>query len=112
MQVTFKPDSPITDAACQNATGKTFKAWFKELDGRGGEKRREAIQWMYGEMGKGKDVWWPTTVWVEYERAKGVVDKKDGRIEGYNICVTKTISASVPEVYAAWTSEAALRKWF
>ena len=38
-----------------------------------------------------KNVWWPTTIWVEYERTKGVVIKKDGLIDGFNICVTTTI---------------------
>ncbi len=59
-----------------------------------------------------KDAWWSTTVWVEYERAKGIVNKKDGRIEGYNICVTKTVAASVANVYSAFTMSAQLSKWF
>ena len=58
------------------------------------------------------DIWWATTIWVEYERAHKVVNKKDGRAEGYNICSTKTIAAPVADVYAAWTDAGALCQWF
>jgi uncharacterized protein YndB with AHSA1/START domain len=40
---------------------------------------------------------------VEYERAKGIVNKKDGLSEGYNICATKSIKASAQSVYDSWT---------
>ncbi len=112
MRVAFQPDQPVTDDACKTATGKTLQQWFAALDGRGGteQSRRDAINWMYEQMGK--DAWWPTTTWVEYERAKGIVNKKDGRVEGYNICVTKTIAAPVAEVYQAWSDAKLLGKWF
>lgn len=115
MQIDFVSDCPVTDAACFTTTGKTMKAWFAELDNRPdiNRKRRDAIRWVYDEIGKSSpDVWWPTTIWVEYERVHGIVNKKDGRAEGYNICVTKTIAASVEEVYAAWTTPKQLLKWF
>ena len=54
----------------------------------------------------GKDPWWPTTVWVEHERLRGIVQKKDGLGEGYNICVTKTLAAPQEAVYRAFTDPA------
>lgn len=82
--------------------------WSEEIEkGNAGTGRRETISWLYDQMGRGKDTWWATTVWVEYERSKGIVNKKDGLGEGYNICVTKTISATPDQVYAAWVSDAA-----
>jgi uncharacterized protein YndB with AHSA1/START domain len=112
MNVEFLSEFPVTDAACKKSTGRTLKEWFKLLDARGDKlQRRDTVQWLYTEM-QAKDVWWSTTVWVEYERAKGIVNKKDGRIEGYNICVTKTVSASVEDVYLAFTNQTELAKWF
>ena len=107
MDVNLQSDFPVTDKTAKAATGKSLQEWFAALDARGvTDGRREVIQWMYNETGRGKDVWWPTTIWVEDERAKGVVNKKDGLGEGYNICVTKTIVATPDEVYAAFLDPA------
>ncbi len=113
MKVEFASDSPVTDAACKNASGKSLKQWFSEIDSRDDLKtrRREAIQWMYDSIGT-KDVWWPTTIWVEYERMHGIVNKKDGFIEGFNICVTKSIAVPPSDVFKAWTDSRSLRRWF
>ncbi|MBM3790025.1 MAG: hypothetical protein FJW35_06695 [Acidobacteria bacterium] len=107
MKISLKSDFPVDDAACRARTGKTMSEWFAAIDARGGAGagRRETINWLYEQMNK--DVWWPTTVWVEFERARGIVNKKDGLAEGYNICVTKTIAAPVAEVYRAFTDPAA-----
>jgi uncharacterized protein YndB with AHSA1/START domain len=111
MKVEYKSDFLVTDAACKEATGRTLKDWYKALDARGTNlQRRDTVQWLSGEMDK--DIWWSTTVWVEYERSKGVVNKKDGLIEGYNICVTKSIAASVADVYSAFSKPDELAKWF
>lgn len=101
MKISNKPDFPVTDEACKAATGKTLKEWFKELDKMDGLKigRRAATQHIYGVKA---DPWWPTTIYVEYERHHGVT-KKDGLAEGYTICATKTIKAPVEKVYKAWT---------
>lgn len=112
MKVEYVSDYPVTDAECRTATGRTMKDWFKALEAQDdlATKRRDAINWLHGEMNK--DLWWCTTVWVEFERSKGIVNKKDGLGEGYNICVTKTIAAPVKEVYAAFSDPKTLAKWF
>lgn len=112
MQLTLESEHPVTDAACLKATGKKMAAWYSELDGKVAEgmKRRDAIEWIY--LQTPKDMWWSTTLWVEFERSRGIVDKKDKHIEGYNICVTKTIAADVASVYQAWTNSASWQKWF
>ncbi len=101
MKITNQPDHPVTDAECKNATGKTLKQWFKDLDAADALKlgRRDTVKHIYEEK---PDVWWSTTIAVEYEGHKGV-KKKDGLPEGYTICVTKTIAAPVAAVYKAWT---------
>lgn len=110
MKVVNKPDFPVTDAAAKKATGKTMKQWFLELDKMDGLKkgRRACAQHVYAADG---DAWWSTTIAVEYESHHGVT-KKDGRPEGYTICVTKTIAAPVAKVYKAWTNAAKFAEMF
>lgn len=100
MKVVNKPDYPVNDASCKEATGKTLQEWFAHLDGIGGLKlgRRESMMTM---LPANKDPWWPTTIYVEYEAHHGI-QKKDGHAEGYTICCTKNIGASVDKVYATW----------
>jgi uncharacterized protein YndB with AHSA1/START domain len=108
MKVELKPDYEVSEASCKNCTGKSLAEWSAALDATPPANRREGIQYLYGEMAK--DPWWPTTVWVEHEKAKNIV-QKDGRGEGYNICVTKSVCAPISEVYKAFTSEK-LTQWF
>ena len=109
MKVELKSDYPLTDEACKKATGQTLSHWFEQIEAkpelRG--KRRDGVNlWLYPAMGK--NIWWAQSAWTEFERKHQIV-QKDGRIEGYNICVTKTINAPVEKVYAAWTKGA---EWF
>jgi len=111
MDITFAPDFAVDDASCTAATGKTFAEWAALIDDRGlGGKRRDAIQLIYDQTGRGKDVWWPTTIWVECERRRGIV-KKDGRPEGYNICCTKSFKLAPEVVFEAFASEAEMTSW-
>jgi uncharacterized protein YndB with AHSA1/START domain len=111
MDISFAPDFTVDDASCKKATGKTFDEWAALIDERGlGEKRRDAIQFIYDQTGRGKDVWWPTTIWVEYERRRGIV-KKDGRPEGYNICCTKSFKLPPEVVFEAFASEVEMATW-
>ena len=110
MKIELTPDFPVTEDACQAATGRTIASWIEALEGQGDacKSRREAINWLVPQMKK--DYWWATTVWVEMERRKGIV-KKDGRGEGYNICSTKTVSAPLSTVFAAFAGPGELT-WF
>ncbi|MBS1724993.1 MAG: SRPBCC domain-containing protein [Armatimonadetes bacterium] len=103
MKVINKPDNPVTDEACKAATGKTFSEWFAFLDSHDGLKigRRESMMLM---IQPGRDPWWPTTIYVEYEKHHGVT-KKDGLLEGFSICATKTINAPVDKTYKVWTDD-------
>lgn len=111
MLVTNKPDHVVSDEACKAATGRTLQEWFKELDAIEGLKlgRRESVSRIYDPATK--DAWWPTTIYVEYEKHHGVV-KKDGHAEGYSICATKTIAAPVEKVYAVWTDASRFAEWY
>jgi len=110
MKNTLKSDHPVTNEAAKAATGKTLDQWFAELDKVDGLKlgRREINTRLQGEK---VDPWWCTTIAVEFEKHHDV-RKKDGLLEGYFVCSTKTIAAPPADVYKAWTNDAELSKWF
>lgn len=109
MQVILKAEHPLTEV--KSATGKTWEEWFSILDKRGGiaKGRRDIGNFLYGECKV--DPWWSATINVEYEAARGAVEK-DGRPKGYMICVTKTIAAPVDKAYEAWATAEGLNEWF
>jgi uncharacterized protein YndB with AHSA1/START domain len=110
MQYKAVTEFPLTDAACKEATGKTLKQWYAWLDALGERPgRRDIIAKMY--VGNKLPVWWAITIAVEYETHCGL-KKKDGRYEGYGICVNKTIAAPLDKLYTAWVSAGELSKWF
>ncbi len=103
MKIDLSPDFPVTDDACREATGKTFGEWFEAIAGvpEYAGKRRETINWIWDQVGRSpSQAWWGTTIWVEYERSLSRV-QKDGRPEGYNICVTKAVKAPIDDVLKA-----------
>lgn len=103
MNVEMKSDFPVTDEACKSATGKSLTEWSAELSSHPEfvGKRREAINWLWDQVGRNPaGSWWGTTIWVEHERRIGKL-QKDGRIEGYGICSTKTVVAPVDKVLSA-----------
>jgi uncharacterized protein YndB with AHSA1/START domain len=108
VRVELRTDEPVAEAKAR--TGKTLEEWFAVLDGRGGTAagRKAHNDFLYLESKV--PVWWVSLIVNEYERARGQTEK-DGRLKGYNICCTKTIAAPVEAVYAAWSSQAALRQW-
>lgn len=99
-----------TDAAAKSATGKPLSAWYAELDALGGVSagRRELVNHVYAATDK--DEWWATTIVVEYEKARGAAEK-DGRPKGYSICSTKTITAPLATVFAAFGDAKSLDAW-
>ena len=109
MKFDLTPDNPVTDAACKKASGKTFKEWFAWIEKKWPEwpKRRVVVYTIYEE--ECKDIWWATTIGVEYERHKEM--KKDGLYEGYSICSTKTLNAPMSKVYEAWAKMDEMKKW-
>jgi hypothetical protein len=101
MNVELVTDYPYTDEECREATGKTIAEWMQALEGSGVTGRRESMKWIWDQTGQNQRAsWWGTTLVVEYERSKGIV-KKDGRIDGYGICSTKSIKAPVANVQSA-----------
>lgn len=101
----------LTDAEMKSKSGKTWDQWFKVLDDFGGPARgRREIGNFLADTHK-MDAQLTATVNVEYEAARGVVEK-DGRPKGYMICATKTIGAPAATVFSAWSTEKGWNSWF
>jgi hypothetical protein len=93
MKVDYKPQSEVSPASAKAATGKTLEEWYAVLDAKGGaaEGRRVLTEYLFRQLKV--DAWWTTTIIVEYEKARGVLEK-DGLPKGYNICVTKALTVA------------------
>jgi hypothetical protein len=76
----LESDHPVTNARAKAATGKTLDQWFKELDAWDGLKkgRRATVNHLYDQK---VDLWWCTTIAVEYEKHHDVRKKDGGRYE-------------------------------
>jgi len=100
MQVQYDSQFPVNDASARQHTGKTLSEWFTLLDKRCGPAagRRAWTDVLFKELKV--DAWWVTTLSVEYEAARGIVEK-DGKPKGYNICVTKSVTAQPAAIYDA-----------
>jgi uncharacterized protein YndB with AHSA1/START domain len=110
MKCTLKSDHPVTNEAAKAATGKTLDGWFADLDKQDGLKQGRRANNNYLAAQK-VDFWWCTTIAVEYERHHDL-RKKDGLLEGYFVCATKTIAAPPADVFKRWSSSSELSKWF
>ncbi|MBI4903046.1 MAG: SRPBCC domain-containing protein [Acidobacteria bacterium] len=102
MKVTYQPDQEFTSAAAKKATGRTIEEWFAALDAKGGiaQGRRALGDYLFKECKV--DAWWTATLNVEYEKARGAVEK-DSCVRGYGICVTKSVTAPPARIYDALT---------
>lgn len=107
MQVQYKSQYEVDDASARQHTGKSLKEWFALMDEKGGPAagRRVLGDFLFKEQKV--DAWWVTTLIVEYEAARGVVEK-DGKPKGYNICVTKSVGAQPAAIFDALCDPAVL----
>jgi uncharacterized protein YndB with AHSA1/START domain len=110
MKVEAKPDNPMSDADVKRETGKSWEAWFAEVDKMGGAElgRREVTQKLITDFELAP--WWAQTIAVDWEAARKV-HLKDGRPKGYFICVTKSIAAPAERVFNAFGDPKQLSAW-
>jgi len=101
----------MSDEAVKAKTGKDWAAWFKILDQAGARKmgHQEIVAVLSDQNGVGP--WWQQMVTVTNEQAK-VLRAKHEKPAGYEISVSRTISAPVNKVYKAWLDEKARATWF
>ena len=101
----------MSDAVVKAKTGRDWSAWFKLLDAADGRRleHRAIAQLLAREHGVKS--WWSQMVTVEYERARGLRARHQ-TASGYSVAVSKTVAASLAELYDETATAARRRRWF
>ena len=82
----------ISDEAVIKATGKSWHAWFNQIDLQDGiRKSHQEIVALLKEESE-IDPWWQQMITVEYEKARGL-RKQHEMPDGFQISKSKTIAA-------------------
>ena len=106
---TFIPS--MSDAAVKAKTGKEWAGWFTALDDAGAaELDHPAIARFLSEQ---HDLpgWWCQCITVNYEQARGRRVRHE-TASGFSAGVSKTIAASLSDLYAATADPAKRKQWF
>lgn len=100
----------IGDDAVKAKTGKTWNEWFRVLDAAGGKKmtHQEIAGRLHGKHGV--PPWWAQMVAVTYEQARGLRARHE-KPEGFEISVSRMISAPVSTTYKTWSDEKIRKTW-
>ena len=108
-QLVYQP--AMSDLAVIAKTGKSWEQWFRELD-RANASRLDHKS-IVKLLGARHDIgpWWRQMVTVEYERARGLRVRNQA-VAGFSVSVSRTLRASLPEVYGATSALRKRRKWF
>lgn len=108
MATAFKPR--MSDAAVEAKTGKTWSHWYKLLDAAGAKKMTH--QDIVAHLRDKHDVrsWWRQMIAVTYEQARGLRAEHQ-KPDGYEISVSRTMTAPTGKAYQAWTDEKTRQKW-
>ena len=99
-----------SDDAVFSATGKRWSEWYAILDGEGAAGMKhpqiaQLVQERYGTSG-----WWAQSITVEYERERGLRDVHQTP-RGYEVSVSKTLSASAESLFAVWADDGRRLEW-
>ncbi|MEV6895712.1 DUF4287 domain-containing protein [Amycolatopsis sp. NPDC051372] len=100
-----------SDDAVRTATGRGFGEWGEVLDAWGarGQGHGEIVGRLVEEHRLGN--WWAQTVTVEYERSRGLRPRNGGRDGLFTVNASRTIKASVDDVYKTVAEPAAREEW-
>jgi hypothetical protein len=107
-----KPYVPaMSDAAVKAKTGMNWRGWFELLDDAGARKLGHKAIAQTLAAKHGVPGWWAQMLTVEYERARGLRAKHETS-RGFSVSVSKTVAASVSDLYAAVARDARRKQWF
>src|SRR2546422_741641 len=100
----------MSDEAVKAKTDKTWKQWFTILDKAGAKKmtHQEIVKHLSTQQGVGP--WWQQMVTVTYEQQRGLRGKHE-RPDGYQVSVSRTVSAPLVELYKAFGNEKTRSQW-
>lgn len=100
----------VGEAAVRKATGKGWHEWFELLDKAGARAMdHRAIVAVLSKV-RGLPGWWQQMIAVAYERARGL-RRRHQTDSGFVANASKTVKASLAELYDAWIDEGKLRAW-
>lgn len=105
-----EPELRVGDEAVLKATGKDWAEWCGALDAAGAQTlpHSDIARLVMERFRLGP--WWSQMVTVGYEQARGLSDKHQ-KSDGYEISVSKTVSAPAERVYGAWNQDAERMRW-
>lgn len=100
----------MSDEAVKAKTGKTWQEWFTSLDKAGAKKmtHQEIVKYLNTKFGVGP--WWQQMVAVTYEQQSGLRARHE-RPEGYQISVSRTVSAPLARLYKAFENDRSRAQW-
>lgn len=100
----------VSSAAVREATGKTPAQWHTLLDKAGAVRKshRENAEWLHARHQL--PGWWAQMITVGYEQARGLRAKHE-KPDGFEVSVSKTISAPVAAAFDAWKDPSLREKW-
>jgi hypothetical protein len=103
-------DKPASDGKVEEATGRTWEAWFSILDRWGARERkyREMVRFLVDDHGV--EAWWAQAITYSYERSRGM-RLKHQQADGFTVWVSKTIAVPVQVVYAAFVDSRRRKRW-
>ena len=103
-------DPVASEAAVREATGKSWRHWFRVLDAWGADRRthRDIARHLQGEQGL--PGWWAQAVTVSYERARGMRAKYQ-KDDGFEVNVSKTLPVALASVWRAVTDARSRTRW-
>jgi Domain of unknown function (DUF4287) len=109
-----KRESPtrarMSDESVRAKTGKSWAEWFAVLDRAGAAalKHGEIAAFLRGEHSLAD--WWCQMVTVVYEQERGLRQRHQ-KPAGFEIGVSKTISAPLSRLFRAWEDRRIRDKW-
>jgi hypothetical protein len=100
----------MSDAAVRKQTGRAWAEWVRVLDAHG------ATEKPHGDIAKymsslGAPDWWAQTVTVGYERIRGLRDKRQRRVGGYEASKSRTFNVPVETLFNAFANARMRRRW-
>ncbi|GAC1436280.1 MAG: hypothetical protein NVSMB68_08320 [Thermoanaerobaculia bacterium] len=109
MSAAKRTDPRISDASVVKATGRGWKEWFALLDRRAaGKLAHKDIVAIVKDNGGG--MWWSQMVTVTYEQQRGLRELHQ-RADGFATSVSRTISAPIDDLFAAWNNARRRSRW-
>jgi hypothetical protein len=101
----------MSDSTVKAKTGQGWNGWFGLLDVAGAAQleHRAIVRLLAQEHGVGP--WWCQLVAVEYERARGLRVRHE-TATGFSVAVSKTVGATLSDLYQAAASAARRKRWF